>query len=61
VNKLVYFNTYPTELIINVGDYYIEFRIGIKTNTSTGIYSVYFNLINGDAYNVPPVLKVNVI
>lgn len=58
LNKIVYFNTYPNKLDIHVGDYFIEFRLGVKKSASIGIFSVYFRLINGDIYNIPPVLKV---
>ncbi|EAS06670.3 hypothetical protein TTHERM_00941550 (macronuclear) [Tetrahymena thermophila SB210] len=55
------FSTYPTIINMSVGDYYVDIRIGAQNTVTPGIYSIYFQLNNGGQYNIPPVVKVQIL
>ncbi|KAL4474451.1 hypothetical protein ABPG72_007850 [Tetrahymena utriculariae] len=55
------FSTYPSIINMNVGDYYVDIRIGAQKTVTPGIYSIYFQLNNGGQYNIPPVVKVQIL
>lgn len=59
-NDLVNFIHYPEEMKINVGDYYIDIRVGVLRNVTSGFYPIFFQFEQegGDFYDVPPSLQI---